>query len=85
MKPTMPEEYRALLRQWGKLALASRTRALEPEEEQEMQRLSAEMEVHEMARAKERNTIALAASDYDQIRQIGDLSGAEVWTGYFPE
>lgn len=74
---TMPPEYRTLLRQWNEYVKRSRY-GLTDEERVEMDALAAQLESYEEAKAKELNTIALASSDYDQCRMIGDLGGTEL-------
>lgn len=75
-KPQMSEEYHKLARRYGELFRLHPRRTIE--EENEMRELSQQMEPYEMALRQEQNTIALAASDYDQARMVGDLGGVEI-------
>ncbi len=73
MKMGSPE-YVAKLNRWTHLVSYS---ARTPEQEAELAQVNAELDAAELAHRRERNTIALAASDYDQARAMGDLGGTE--------
>lgn len=75
-KPKFPDEYRAILKRWNELCAAGKY-GLTLDECAEMESLGAQLDSYELAHKQATNTIALAASDYDQCRAMGDLGGAE--------
>ena len=69
------DEYKAKLHLWNLLTNnVKRT----PEQDEEKAQLNDELHDAELAYWHEVNAIAMAASDYDQVRTMGDLGGVEV-------
>lgn len=75
-QPTMPPEYRALVRRWNEWRKAARL-GLTDEERAEMDAVGAQLEAYELARA-ERSVIAAVTNDYEDLRAMGDLGGVEL-------
>jgi hypothetical protein len=76
-KSKFPPEYRAILKRWNELCAMGKY-GLTLDECAEMETLGAQLDAYELAHKQEANTIALAASDYDQCRAMGDLGGVEL-------
>ena len=73
MKPKNTPEYQRTLHRWAELLRAQDERGLTAQEGRELRTL------HERLHAVEQASIAALTDDYEfAMRQVGDLSGAEL-------